>query len=323
MGMTRYLARRLLEIIPVILAIVVFNFVLIHVAPGDPAQMMAGEMANQEYVQEIRMRYGLDKPIYVQLALYLANILRGDLGYSIPRGQPVLFLILEKIPATLLLVISAQVFSVIFGTMIGVLSARNYGSRKDALICFSSLVLYSTPVFWFGLILILVFGVGLRIFPIFGMTAAEKGLTGFAYLGDLIWHAFLPVMTLSLAGLAPMFLRLARSSILEVMKEDFITTARAKGLTENVVFFKHALRNALLPTVTQAGFALGFVFSGAVMTETVFAWPGLGRFMMDTAFQRDYPLLMGMFLFISVAVVAASLITDIVYSVLDPRVVYK
>jgi peptide/nickel transport system permease protein len=321
--MARYVARRLLEIIPVILAIVVFNFVLIHIAPGDPAQMMAGEMANQEYIQEVRKTYGLDKPIYVQLALYLSNILRGDLGYSIPRGQPVLYLILEKIPATLFLVVSAQVFSVIFGTMMGVLSARNYGSRKDALICLASLVLYSMPVFWFGLILILVFGVGLHIFPIFGMSTAEQNLTGLAHLGDVAWHAFLPVMTLSLAGLTPMFLRLARSSILEVMKEDFITTARAKGLTENVVFFKHALRNALLPTVTQAGLVLGFVFSGAVMTETVFAWPGLGRFMLDTAFQRDYPLMMGMFLFISVTVVAASLVTDIVYSVLDPRVVYK
>jgi len=321
--MGEYVIRRILEMIPVVLIVIVFNFTIVHLAPGDPAVILAGERATAEYVEATRKRYGLDRPIHEQLILYLMSLMRGDFGDSLAYHRPVLELIVEKIPATLLLVLTSQLVSMVLGTLIGALSAKKYGSRTDRLISFTSVILYSMPVFWFGLILILVFGITLRWFPIWGITSPEMQLSGWGQVVDILWHLFLPVVTLSAAYLTPIFVRLSRSSVMEVMKEDFIMAARAKGLTENVVFFKHALRNALLPTVTQAGLLLGFVLSGALMTETVFGWPGLGRFMYESIFRRDYPTLMGLFIITSVCVAVASLITDIVYALLDPRVVYK
>lgn len=323
MRMSGYVIRRILEMIPVVLIVIVFNFTLIHLAPGDPVTILAGEAGTREYVEATRKRYGLDEPIYKQLAIYLINVLRGDLGYSFAHSRPVLELIIEKTPATLLLVLTSQSLSIVFGTILGAFCARRYRTKTDYVISFLSLIMYSIPGYWLGLILILVFGIGLRVFPIWGMISAGAGFTGIDYIKDILWHLFLPALTLSAAWLTPLFTRIARSSVIEVMKEDYITVARAKGLTENTIFFKHALRNALIPTVTQAGLILGFVLGGALMTETIFAWPGLGRFMYESIFRRDYPVLMGLFLVTSLCVVAAGLITDIIYGFLDPRVVYK
>lgn len=321
--MAGYIIRRIIQMIPVILIIIVFNFTLIHLAPGDPATVLAGENATKEYIEAARKRYGLDKPLYEQLGIYLAGILTGDLGYSFAFSRPVIRLIAERIPATVLLVFTSQILSLVFGTLMGAFSAKKYGTKIDIAISSVSILMYSMPIYWFGLVLILVFGITFPVFPIWGMVSMGMGLTGFDYVKDLLWHLFLPALTLSGVWLTPLFTRLARSSVIEVMKEDYVTVARAKGLTENTVFFKHALRNALLPSVTQAGLLLGFVLGGALMTETVFAWPGLGRFMYEAVFRRDYPVLMGLFLVTSVTVVIAGLITDVVYGFLDPRVVYK
>jgi len=320
--MTGYVARRIFQMIPVVLTIIVFNFILIHLAPADPAVIIAGERGTAEYVEAIRKAWGLDRPLHDQFAIYLAKVLQGDLGYSYTFQRPVLELITERTPTTLLLVIPSQLLSLALGTLIGALCAKKHGSRSDSLISLSSIALYSVPVFWLGLILVILFGIFLPLFPIWGFISTDVELSGWAYVADMVWHLFLPVLTLSGAYL-PRYIRLARSSVMEVMMEDFVTTARAKGLTENSVFFKHALRNALLPTITQAGLLLGFVLAGAIVTESVFGWPGLGRLMYTSILARDYPMLMGLFLVTSVCVVIASLVTDIAYAFLDPRVVYR
>jgi len=321
--MAYYVVRRTLEMALVVLLVITFNFLLIHIAPGDPATTMAGEMATPEYVQAIREKYGLNKPVYEQLLLYLVNVLRGDLGVSFAYHEPVLEMIIEKTPATLLLVVPSLLISFTFGTLLGALSAKKYGSKTDNALSLASLTMYSMPIFWFGLILMLLFGIRLGWFPIMGMTSVEKQFDTASYIGDLIWHLLLPTLTLSLTYMGPLFLRIARSSVIEVMKEDFITAERAEGLTENAIFYKHALRNALLPSITQLGLMLGFVMAGAMVTETVYGWPGLGYFMYQSIFTRDYPVMMGLFIVTSIGVVVASLITDLSYAFLDPRVVYK
>lgn len=321
--MTRqYVIRRLLQIVPTIFAILLVNFAMIHLAPGDPARVMAGEMAHPDNVEAIRVAFGLDKPLWEQLVIYLSKMFRGDLGFSYNYLTPVLELILERLPQTLFLMLTANILSIIFGTLIGAYAAGKYPSKTDSTIWITSLAFYSMPIFWFGLLLILLFSRSLNWFPSGGMIDILDKKTGVAYFVDLARHAVLPVLTLTAYNL-PIFVRIARASVIETMRADYITTARAIGLSENRVFFGHALRNALLPTVTMAGLTLGFVLTGAIMTETVFSWPGIGLLMWQAIINRDYPILMGIFLFASVSVVVASFLTDMVYAYLDPRVKFE
>jgi peptide/nickel transport system permease protein len=322
-GLAQYALRRTLQMIPVVLAIIVINFTVVHLAPGDPAVMLAGEYATREYVQSIRETYGMDEPLPAQLVQYLAHVVQLDLGRSYSYNRPVLDVIADRIPNTLLLVISAQTLGVIIGSLLGTLAAKVYPSRTDAALSMTSLAMYSMPVFWLGLMMILIFAVRLRWFPTSGMFDVASEATGLAALPDLLRHMVLPVTTLMLGWTIPTFLRLQRASVIEVAREDFMTTARAKGLPESTVYFKHALRNALLPTVTMAGLYLGLTLTGAVLTESVFAWPGIGRLTYDAVLGRDYPLLMGIFILSSILVVMASLLTDIAYAFLDPRVSYQ
>jgi len=280
---------------------------------------MAGEWASQQQVDAIRAKYALDQPIMVQLGEYLKQTLRGDLGYSYDWGRPVIDLILSRIPATLLLVLSSQALGICLGIVLGVISARRVGSRIDAALTLGASVAYSLPVFWLGLMMIVVFGIWLKWLPTGGMVSITGPRSGIPHILDILRHLALPAVSLMLVWVAPTFLRINRSSMLEVMREDYVTTARAKGLRENVVFFKHALRNALLPSVTVIGLNLSLAMSGGLLTETVFSWPGMGRLMYEAIFRRDYPLLMGIFLFTAVMVVLGTLITDIVYRMLDPR----
>ena len=319
LGIKRYILKRTLQLAPTVLVIVIMNWGLIHLAPGDPALALAGEMAAPETIEALRIAYGLDKPLHEQLLTYLAKIFQGDFGYSFTYTAPVLRLILERIPATFLLVISAQALSFSIGTLLGAYLGSKFPSKRDALMSTLALVSFSVPIFLMGLLLLTVFGVYLNWFPIGGMISLLDGRSGLAYVSDVLWHLPLPVLTLALYYL-PIYLRITRANIIEIMQEDFIKTSRALGLSERSIYFKHALRNALLPTITIFGLRLGLSLTGAIMTETVFAWPGLGRLLYTAIFARDYPLLSGLFMFSSIMVVVISLLTDILYGYLDPRV---
>jgi len=315
-----YAGRRMVHAVPLVLGVVVVNFTLIHLTPGDPILALIGEFqASPEYVQQVRQQFGLDQPIPVQLGLYLLNLLRGDFGYSFALKAPVLEVIVDRVPATLLLMGVSILYATLCGALFGVISSRRQYSHTDNFFTLVSLIGYSMPVFWLGQILLILFGLKLPIFPAQGMESLRESYTGLARGLDILHHLVLPAFTLGLGYLA-VDVRFTRASMLEVMSQDYIRTARAKGLSERAVFYKHALRNALIPLVTVTGLNFGFLLAGAVLTETVFAWPGLGRLMYSSIYARDYPVLMGMFVVISVLVIAVNLLTDIVYSILDPRI---
>jgi len=315
-----YVVRRLLQAIPLILGIIIVNFCLIHLAPGDPILTLAGEyQVSPEYVEGIKKLYGLDQPVPTQLLFYVFNVLRGNFGYSFSFKQSVLGVILDRVPATVLLMGVAILYSTLFGVLFGVISSKTQYSKTDHFFTLLSLVGYSVPVFWLGQILLIALSLKLSLFPAQGMQSLREPLEGLAYWMDILHHLVLPSFVLGLSYLA-INTRFTRASMIEVMSQDYIRTARAKGLSENRVTYKHALRNALLPLVTMTGLNFGFLLAGAVLTETVFAWPGLGRLMYDSIYTRDYPVLMGMFVVISMGVILANLVTDILYSVLDPRI---
>jgi peptide/nickel transport system permease protein len=319
-SLLRYIVRRFLQAIPLILGIIIINFSLIHLAPGDPIITLVGEsQVSPEYIASVKREYGLDRPLPTQLLYYLLGVLRGNFGYSYSFKQSVLGVILERVPATVLLMLVAIIYSTILGVVFGVISSKRQYSRTDQFFTLLSLVGYSLPVFWLGQILLITLSLNFSLFPAQGMQSLREPLTGFAYWLDLLHHLVLPAFALGLSYLA-INTRFTRASMIEVMSEDYIRSARAKGLSEGTVTYKHALRNALLPLVTMTGLNFGFLLTGAVLTETVFAWPGLGRLMYDSIYTRDYPVLMGMFILISVGVILANLITDILYSVLDPRI---
>lgn len=318
--MKTYILRRLIQLIPTLFGVMIINFFLIHVAPGDPiSRFLGGQEASAEYIQNLRVMFGLDKSLPVQLMIYIKEILCGNLGYSFISQQPVMKLILERVPATLLLIFTALTFATLIGVVLGVISSKQPYSLIDNANTFIALIGYSLPVFWLGQILLIVFSLELRLFPAQGMFSLREPAVGLYQWVDISHHLVLPALTLSFHYIA-VNSRFTRASMLEVLDQDYIAVARAKGLPERTVVYKHALRNALLPVVTLIGMNFGVAFAGAVLTETVFAWPGLGRLMLDGIYSRDYPLLMGMFIVISVMVVFANLITDILYSILDPRI---
>jgi peptide/nickel transport system permease protein len=311
-----------LQFVPVILAVLVLNFFLIKLAPGDPALTMAGEWATNEQVEMVRQKWGLDQPLLTQLLHYLGNLLRGDLGFSYHYHMPVLEVIMLRLPKTLLLVMTAMILGISIGTLLGVYSARHYGTGLDMSLSGVSLVFYSIPVFWLGLLLIIVFGLNLKWFPYTGyISFGVKG--GLATIVDVLWHMVLPAFTLMACLYIPVFLKISRASVIEVMKEDYITTARAAGLGERVVFMRHALRNAIVPVVQMVGIWMSSALTGVVLTETVFSWPGMGTLMYSAIIMRDYPLLMGIFLVSAIWVVLTFLVVDIATAYLDPRVTYE
>lgn len=301
-------------------AIGLLNFTLIRLAPGDPAAVIAGESGagDAAFIENIRRDYGLDKPMPVQVGHYLARLATLDLGVSYRNNQPVMHLIAQRLPATLVLTGSALLVAVVLGTALGIASARSRGGWLDVVVGAGAMFCYAMPVFWVGLVLVLVFSVGLGWFPAFGMVALIPK-QGFAYVLDVAWHLVLPAVTLALLYLA-VYVRLARASTLEVLDREFVRTAYAKGLTESQVLRKHVLRNAVLPTVTMAGLQIGHLLGGAVVIETVFAWPGIGRLAFDALLQRDYAVILGVFFLSSVLVVFANLATDLVLRLVDPRI---
>ena len=331
-----YIIKRLIQLIPVIIGVTIIAFSLIHLAPGDPARTMLGQHATQQELNEIREKYGLDEPIYVQYAIWLNGVLHGDLGRSILTKELVVIEITERFPNTIELAIAAMIFAIIIGGLAGIISATKQYSITDYTVMGIALFGISMPVFWLGIMLMLIFGVILGWLPIGGridLIIPFQRVTGFMVLDSIITgnfkalisilkHLILPAIAL---GTIPMAIiaRVTRSSMLEVLRQDFIRTERAKGLSERVVIYKHALRNAMVPVVTVIGLNFGLLLSGAILTETVFSWPGLGRLVVNAVYQRDYPLVVGCILIFAIVFVIVNLITDILYTFIDPRIKYE
>lgn len=313
--------RRLILALGLVLAVLVLNFLLIHAAPGDPALVIAGEMggADEATMASIRKTYGLDQPLPAQLLTYLGKSVRGDLGVSYTYNQPVLDLILDRLGPTVLLVMTALMAAIVGGTLLGVLASRRPDSVGSGVITVFSLIGYAMPVFWTGILLVILFGKVWPVLPIAGMRDVRAfGAGPWEAALDIARHLVLPAATLTIVYLAQ-YSRLARTSMLEVLGSDYIRTARAKGLADRVVTFKHALRNALMPIVTIAGLQFGNLISGAVLVETVFSWPGLGTLALDAILGRDYPTLLGVLTFSALLVIVANLLTDLSYRWIDPR----
>lgn len=319
--MVRFILARLVKAVFILLAILVLNFTLIHAAPGDPAAVMAGEAgaSDDKFLEDLRARFGLDQPFHVQLWIYIKGAVQLDLGYSYRRGMPVIELIWDRLPATLLLTATAFFISIIFGVIAGVAAAARQGRWGDSIISTLALLFYATPLFWVALMASLLFSVVLGWLPGFGYETVGANYTGLARALDIGKHLILPATTLGMFFTA-IYVRMTRASMLEVSRLDFVKTARAKGLSHGVIQRRHILRNALLPVITLAGLQAGQIVGGAVLTETVFAWPGIGRLMFEAISQRDYNVLLGVFFVSAAMVLLFNLITDIVYVFVDPRI---
>lgn len=317
----RFVGRRLLKALPLLVAVVVFNFCLLKLAPGDAAEVLAGESAaaTPEYLAELRARFGLDQPVTVQFFNYALKLAQLDLGYSFRHNQTVLQLVLGRMTATLVLMAGALMLAVTIGTALGVVASRKVNSVRDNLISVLAMLAFATPVFWLGLMMIVFFSVRLGWLPSNGMETIAAGYTGLARLLDIGRHMVMPVSTLALFYVA-LYTRVMRASMLEVFNQDYVTTARAKGLSERRIALKHVVRNALLPVVTLFGVQLGTMLGGSVLVETVFSWPGLGRLAFEAVAQRDINLLLGILLLCSFLVIAANILVDLAYARLDPRI---
>ncbi|MDO6586903.1 ABC transporter permease [Salipiger sp. 1_MG-2023] len=321
MSVFAIIAARLAKAALTLLCIAVLNFCLLHAAPGDPAVVLAGEAgaADEQMIEQLRERFGLDQPFGVQLWKYVSGVAQLDLGYSFRQGAPVIELIADRLPATLLLTGAAFVISLVFGIALGVAAAARVGKPQDSLLTTFALLFYATPLYWAALMAVLVFSVWLGWLPGFGYETVGAGYTGMARIIDIAQHLVLPALTLGLFFMA-VYMRMTRASMLEVSTADFVKTARAKGLSDAVIRRRHILRNAILPVVTLAGLQAGQLIGGAVLTETVFAWPGIGRLMFESLAARDYNTILGVFLVSAAMVIAFNIVTDIVYRLVDPRI---
>ncbi len=300
-----YIIKRVLQTIPVIIFVTIITFMLIHIAPGDPALMRAGQDASQEQIETIRESMGLNLPVHQQYYQWMEGLFRGDLGFSLQDGRPVFPTLIRRMPATLLLVFFSFLVSIIIGVPIGVLSAVKRNSVVDSISRILALLGLSMPNFWMALMLILVFSFHFQLLPASGS-------------GSLL-HLIMPSIALGLPS-AGLITRLTRSSILEVLNEDYIRTAYSKGLKKQMVIYKHALKNALLPVVTIIGLQIGYRLGGSVVIESVFAYPGIGRFAYRRMLARDYPMIMGNLLIFSFTFIFINLLTDILYGFLNPRI---
>jgi len=304
----QYIARRLFLTIPVVLGVSIIVFAIIRMLPGDPARAMAGPQASPQYIESVRARYGLDQPIAVQYVTFMRRAAQGDFGISVFSRRPVITEISERFPRTLLLASISLVIATAVGVPAGIISATKRNSIFDNVSMVVALIGVAAPVFWLALMLQLLFAVHLSWFPSTGIGTPM--------------HLVLPSVTLGAAS-AGLFARITRSSMLEVLREDYVTTARAKGLTENVVVYKHALKSAMIPVVTVMGLQFGILLGGAVLTETVFAWPGIGRLLVDSILRRDYPVVQATVMMLAFLFVLINLVVDILYAFLDPRIQYQ
>jgi len=326
----KYILRRLGGAVPLVLGIATIIFFLVNLAPGDPTQLLLAPGMTQEVVEQMRANFGLDQPVHIRYVKWLGAMLTGDFGYSFSHSRPVLDVLKDFLPNTILLSVCALLLAFVFGIVIGTLQAVRQYSLMDSSMSVVLLFFYSMPSFWLALMLILSLSLFARNewhlpiwFPASGMTSVDYDSFSFgARVQDRLMHLVLPTLSLSLvltAGIA----RYMRGSMLEVVRQDFVRTAHAKGLSEGVVVFKHALRNALIPIITLVGLYIPVLFSGTVFIELIFAWPGMGRTLVDAIFTRDYPLVMAGTFFFAIMVVMANLVADVLYAVVDPRIRYE
>ncbi len=305
--MLEYTVRRVLVALPAILGVIVIVFAMVRLAPGDPALLLAGEFADQATVERVRERFGLDRPMHEQFIAFVGNLAQGDLGRSTRTNRPVVEDLATFFPNTLELALGGILVAILIGIPAGVISAVRRNTWVDAVVTFLALLGVSMPVFWFGLLAILFFSVNLGWFPVAGRGTLS--------------HLVLPAITLGVSSTA-IIARMTRSSMLEVLDQDYVRTARAKGVLRSSVVVKHALRNALVPVVTVGGLEFGRLMAGAVLTETVFTWPGIGRLLVDSILARDYPVVQGAVLVIATAFIFVNLLVDLVYGLIDPRIRY-
>ncbi len=333
--MGRYLGRRLLELAPVFFGVLLVVFAISHLTPGDPAVVMLGEHATAEAVAKIREELGLNDPLPVQFVKYMGRAIRGDLGRSIQSNERVIVELATRFPATIELTFAAMLIASMVGILTGVIAAARQNSWFDGASMAGALFGFSMPIFWLGIMLILLFASYLNWFPISGrldytidlarrtnLYIVDGILSGnWAAVGNALHHLVLPAVTLSTVPLA-IIARMTRSSLLEVLRQDYVRTARAKGLAEGKVVARHALKNAFIPVITVIGLNVGSLLGGAILTETIFAWPGIGRLVVDAIFARDYPLVQGAVLVIALLFVIVNLLVDLSYAYLDPRIRY-
>jgi len=326
--MAAWIGRRLLGAIPLLLGIATLIFVVLHLAPGDPTGLLFGSGVPPEVIEQTRRNFGLDQPLWVQYLKWLGSVFRGDFGWSLFQGRPVIEVIRDALPNTMLLTFTALVLVFITGVLIGVYQGVRQYSAGDNVLSVLALFFYSMPSFWLGMMLLLIFSLKAHqwgwvvAFPASGTTSADYELLGLGgRIGDRVSHLVLPVATLTLA-LTAGIARYTRGQMLEVIRQDYIRTARAKGLPERTVILKHALRNSLIPVITLLGLYLPFLFSGTVFVEHIFAWPGMGRVIVTAILQRDYPVIMATSFVFSALVVLGNLLADVLYAWADPRIRY-
>ncbi|ODS49722.1 MAG: peptide/nickel transport system permease protein [Halanaerobium sp. 4-GBenrich] len=334
--MFNYIIKRLLALIPILIGVAIIVFLIVHLIPGDPAQTMLGERATDQALERLREQMGLNDPLPVQFWRYVKDLLRGDLGRSIMSNNPVSAELMQRFPATLELSFFAIIFAVFVGVPAGIFASMNQNSWFDNLSMLIALIGVSMPIFWLGLMFIWLFavelgwfppssriGVGLEFTPITNLYVIDSILQfNFTALKNVLHHLVLPAVAL---GTIPMAIiaRMTRSSMLEVLKKDYIRTAYAKGLKRKIVIFKHALKNAMVPIITVVGLQFGVLLGGAVMTETIFSWPGLGKYLVDAIYARDFPIVQGGILFFAGVFVIVNLIVDLSYALVDPRIQYE
>ena len=331
--MLAYIIRRILILIPTLLGVSVIVFLMLHLTPGDPAELLLGERATPQALDEMREHLGLKEPLYVQYGMFLKRLMQGDLGETIWTRQKVWTEVTQRFPATIELSVAALVISCFFGILFGIVSATRQYSIFDYLSMLGALAGVSMPIFWLGLVFMLIFSLHLGWLPLSGRLSIGVDLeviTNFYILDailtrnwtalkDAVWHIILPAVTLSTIPTA-IVARMTRSAMLDVLRQDYIKTAKAKGLSKMMIIFKHALRNALIPVVTTIGLQFGVLLGGAILTETIFAWPGVGKWMYDAVMQRDYMVIQGGTLFIAALFVMINLAVDVLYAVINPRI---
>ena len=324
--MVRFIIKRILLAIPLLFGIVTLIFIVIHIAPGDPMEMLTNQMQRHvpdpQIIEAFRIKYGLDQPIHIQYIKWLQNCLAGDLGESFRYHRPVTTLIAERIPFTLQLTLLALFFDAFFGILLGIVSAIKQYTLTDKILSVGSLVIYSIPGFWLALMLVLIFSVNLGWLPTSQTRSLDYDLLSeFDQIKDKLTHLILPVFVLGIASAASTA-RFLRSRLLEVLSEEFILAARARGLKERTVIFGHALKNALIPIITIYGMSLPFLLGGSVLIENIFSWPGMGSLAIEAIGNRDYPLILATTMMGAVLVILGNLLADITYAIVDPRVSY-
>jgi len=330
---SRFILHRLLSLIPTVLGISLLVFLMVQLVPGDPAEMMLGERASEQAIQDLRQQLGLDQPLYIQYGMFLSRLVRGDLGRALRTNEKITVEIAERFPATIELSLMAMLFAVTLGMLAGIISATRQYSLFDYASMILSLVGVSMPIFWLGLVLMIIFSVNLGWLPLSGRMSYNIQLQSVTHfylldsvlagdwkaLRDVLWHLVLPAFTLSTIPMA-IIARITRSSMLEVLRQDYIRTARAKGLSRFAVHYQHALKNALIPVITVIGLQFGILLGGAILTETIFAWPGIGLWLLNAVYARDFNAVQGGTMLVATTFVSINMIVDVLYAWVNPRI---